>query len=547
MTEPESSVPEQTSQNDISEKQHVHSSSNNEKQSTSQGNIATQKSEYKTDSEQTNVLHDSKFSENDQRNSTGLNEIVIVPESTCASLKSGSNLPQEDVDQLMESRPSSNTGMTTPTAAVVSKTQTGSTTNPTSSSSSTQESIHNDKKQGKLLRPARPAPPPPKQKGQKTRKESILDTNNETDVSKAMTTGQKKPVILIKGRRPKLQKVLRSQLDEKQLNPMIRPSTRGFIPKPTVNAGNDWKSSHSDNQGKTFNSVEHEQTNSSPSLADEYHGELITLLNESHKTQQTAGHISSHTPNFRPLSQSNNDGSSSKTSLESGSDDKSASPSHAVCSQQSWKENSQNKEQSHSKSFVNNISTRNLTSNSKRERSISPKLLTTSNLLQNVQRFQGAQRQTSPAPSLDGDKRPSSEKGSPVHTVTNTPPNTYNLSSHQQRTPTTVTPPRVPPLASDTDCYRQTGYSQQQQNLNDTGSSFKINSDLDRQSELQATPPITLPPSHSVSADRENIDIERRPSRLLRQESTAPIRESLNVMPGTVSEIVHHINSLSPQ
>ena len=93
---------------------------------------------------------------------------------------------------------------------------------------------------GTLRRPARRAPAPPS--ARQNARVKVNGTREKVGVSNPESKLPEKHVLYIGGKRPKLQKITPDRLEEKHLNPMIRPSTRGFMPRPIDRSRDIWES-----------------------------------------------------------------------------------------------------------------------------------------------------------------------------------------------------------------------------------------------------------------------------------------------------------------
>ncbi|RUS82252.1 hypothetical protein EGW08_009990 [Elysia chlorotica] len=92
---------------------------------------------------------------------------------------------------------------------------------------------------GTLRRPARRAPAPPVSKDARLTSKGSAE---KLEVSSSQSKPPDMSIVLINGKRPKLQKITPDRLNEKHLNPMIRPSTRGFMARPTDSSKDIWES-----------------------------------------------------------------------------------------------------------------------------------------------------------------------------------------------------------------------------------------------------------------------------------------------------------------
>lgn len=229
-------------------------------------------------------------------------------------------------------------------------------------------------------RPARPAPAPPVRQNSALRKESIQSNqlgDNQSDPSSLNMHNVKKPVLLIHGKRPKLQRVPKGVLDKKQLNPMIRPSTRNFLKKPS-NISTPQKTQHiktvTEISRQEHHKVEPAQAETPSTDSSEAHLSLVVPHVTGHETiQHKSEETIHHGRSFSPYQSSSKDAvkpSSNKLSFKS--------PNTHV-----------------------NYFPRERTPELKSGRSNSPNIPTSGNFLQNVKQFNRAQRLRTPSPSFD--------------------------------------------------------------------------------------------------------------------------------------------------
>ncbi|BFZ14886.1 hypothetical protein BsWGS_17925 [Bradybaena similaris] len=396
----------------------------------------------------------------------------------------------------------------------------------------TDKSSHSQKRLEHSLRPARPAPPPPKNSDSKVKKDGKVSGDNNSNIQTSSTpeTVLKKPVMLIDGKKPKIQKVLRSHLDEKQLNPMIRPSTRGFIPKPTACKRNGCRHEYSSTTGE-HQSIRHDLHSERP------------MLSQPHSSVRR---LSPFQPlSLHPLSQ--HEHTSSQTSLGS------CPETRLVYPRGSTPHNEQDKVSQSNISYFpqeRNLTPdyrreRSLTPDYKRDRSNSPVLLTTGNLLLNVQRFHGALKHPTP---LGNEKRSlkgsSAEKRDREFALANTSQNTLSSFSRQQRAaPTTASNLKTPPTKRVHN--KQTfGVLCDQNSENNSKDAAYNYEPLNKHPNSENTLPTT---TAYIDRSRENMSHKKEhPSKYPNSDSTSLNQESFIVIPGTVSEIVQQINKHSP-
>ncbi|XP_012940158.1 mucin-17 [Aplysia californica] len=231
-------------------------------------------------------------------------------------------------------------------------------------------------------RPARPAPAPPKRQNSKLKNE----TNSDLRARSASGAGQLgKPTLLIQGKIPKVKKVNLSHLDEKSLNPLIRPSKRGFVPKPTSEA--------------------RRRSNPRPEVRSKPHTPVPDYPQTSEASVTSSPSDDLH--NGRLKVGLEEDDASSKASLGSGTQQHNTAVGSGVEDGKSLfshgEKLSEGKPGSQGGKLDVHHRDRSLTPDKKRERSNSPALPTTGRFLLNVQRFNNSIRH-SPSPSADSDR-----------------------------------------------------------------------------------------------------------------------------------------------
>lgn len=386
----------------------------------------------------------------------------------------------------------------------------------------TDKSSHSQKRLEHSLRPARPAPPPPKNGDSKVKKDGKISAGNNSKIqtSKTPDSVSKKPLILIHGKKLKMLKVLRSHLDEKQLNPMIRPSTRGFIPKPTACKHSGFRHEYSSTTG-------------------EHHSITHDLHSERPMPSQPHSSVRCVSP-FQPLSLhplSQHEHTSSQTSLGSCPETLLVYPRGSTPHNEQDKVSHSNinyslQERSLTPDYRREKS---LTPDYKRDRSNSPVLLTAGNLLLNVQRFHGALKHPTPLGNEKGSlKGSSAEKRDREFALANTSPNTLSTFSHQQRVATaTASNLKTPPI-------------KRVHNKQTFGVLHDHNSESNT---VNAAYSDNTLPTNTTYTDRTRENMSHKKEHLSKyphSDSTSFNQESFTVMPGTVSEIVQQINKHSP-
>ncbi|XP_059169160.1 uncharacterized protein LOC131950954 isoform X2 [Physella acuta] len=351
-------------------------------------------------------------------------------------------------------------------------------------------------------RPARPAPAPPIRQNSALRKESLQSNQlggNQTEPISLNKHNVKRPVLLIHGKRPKLHRVPKGVLDKKQLNPMMRPSTRNFLRKPS-NISTPHNTQHikplTERSRPDYHKVESAQGKDETPSADGSDANLSLVvpyfLNQEtnhHKSNETSLHKSNETSLHK------SDETNHQTSDETSYSGRSFSP-YRTSSKDSTKP-STNKLSFKSPNTHGNYFPRERTPELKSGRSNSPNIPTSGNFLQNVKQFNRAQRLRTPSPCFD------------QHTNSETEQEGESTRPNRQHKMAAVSPPTLP---------------HQGQTIHTSTNSRTF---------------------HPTNADLSSK--ERHPDGAERPEESGVKTDLLTVVPGKVSEIVQQINKLSPQ